>query len=203
MSQGGPVEISQITCDEFCVAERNRQRLKTTYETKLNEYKTLYRAYINDLFNRNADGTPRAAGEAATSQIAAESKHTQLVSLNGQLDNVLIQLNQALTTSQNNIKERTASLANNNRSLLQDNLLISQIGGSVASRYNELKSKEKQIEYNKSKNNYKKRIMWFLIMANMIVLAVLAFLFIRSNGGLGTSTPSTGGNVSVNTGGST
>lgn len=178
---GGPISLSEISCDEFCQMEKERQRLKATYEQKLEIYSNTYKRYVNYLFNRDENGNPLNAADAANLQAQAETMKTSLIALNGELNTIITSLNTMLTNSRENINKNIGKLSENNRSLLQDNLLLSQIGTNVAQRFEELKSKEQQIEYNKAKNKYKRKIMMFLLMGNLIVLIVLVFLFFRNS----------------------
>jgi len=176
---GGPVNISDIACDARCQLDTQKNTLKLRYETKLREYIDIYRLYQNLKFNRDASGNPLPEENRGANETLAENSRPRLIALNTELNTIISELNQILQNSKNNIAKNTEALASQNRSLLENNLLVNQIGKTVEQRYGDLKTKEKLIEYNKQKNNYKKRIMSFLLMGNLIIIVVLVFLFMR------------------------
>lgn len=162
--------LKDIGCDYNCKRNKIITDLKASYERTLKEYTNIYRQYMSFRYDTSINrGWKRSYAE--------KSIRPTLVRLNSVMNDALNRLKQMYDESRQNIERNDSTLMQKTKQLLEKNQQINEQATFIQDKYAELKSKEQQIIWNKTKNQYKRRIMNFLLLANFVLLLGIGFTF--------------------------
>ena len=158
---------------------KNIQKLDKEYNSELSNYLNSYNTYLlNKAMLKNSP--PGSASQAQIALATDKSKDNFITSqkrLHEIQKNIEINnksTNDVIKSQSDNIKTKAKKIREKEISITQQNVLLDE-------KNKILNSRTRQIELGISKNIYKRNLMWFLIIINIIlVIGVIIFIIYSS-----------------------
>ena len=158
-------------CDYNCQREKNIKELKRLYNAELKNYYNVYQKYMNYRFSKNR----------STRKQAEYQFKPKVIRSNQRLNEILTQLKENILESNNKILQQNEIINRKTIEIHNQNKVLSKLDKDLASKKLSIITKNRQLETGKGKNFYKRNIMIFLIILNVIIIGAIYYL-IKSNG---------------------
>ena len=140
---------------------------RTKYFKESEEYSKQYQEYLRLKYSRN----PSESGSQADAKFRElKDTDTRIRSLLKELNNEGDNITPKLLNTNNEIERKTFQIYEKSKSLdIQQN--------EIERRREELHSRQKQIEMGVQKNRYRRNVIIFLILINLIMLGAIYYFF--------------------------
>jgi chromosome segregation ATPase len=162
-----------VGCDYTCQRKKNIERLRDLYETELNNYYNTYNSYLKYKYDNSRDAGWKR-------NYAATKLRPRVVEINRNLNRMLRELKNNIRYTDQQIDRQKRILGSKTNTIHQKNKVIHTQDELVEDKNNELLSKERQVEFSKERNSYR-RIMLFVLLIVNIILAGLFYYLIMKN----------------------
>ena len=153
------------------VRNQNIESVDTLYNDQLQTYLNAYNKYltVKSLLNNTPPNSTQSKSMEST-LAEAQKDYTKAQSVLSQYQSDIENNNQ---TTNKLIKNQTKDIENKTLSIHKKNLLINKQTDLIDERNSIMNSRVRQIELGVSKNVYKRNIMYFLILVNVVVISIL------------------------------
>lgn len=175
------VPLDNVDPENDYLNQRNSNigQLDKNYNQELSNYLNAYNSYLlNKSMLKNAP--PASATQAQLALATEKSKDKYLLSKE-KLKNMQNNLEKNHKDTNDVIKEQGKHIQNKGNNIKQRESEISDQSELINEKTKLLNSRTRQIELGISKNLYKRNLMWFLIILNIILAVVVVGLVFYTN----------------------
>ena len=155
----------------LCKMKCNIHTLNIEYSQTLKTYRNHYNKYLEFKFDKGPD-------KHRKHKIANTIMKNKLDAINKKLEKLSIDIKRFIKESDNNIHIQKKSIDTKNSNIYRQNLLLKQQHENILKENQNLLGKNRQIDTGIDRNNYKRNIMYFLIIINIILFIGIGKLLI-------------------------
>ena len=160
---------NDITCQRKC----NINKLEDLYNKELQKYYLEYNKYLHYKYDRSSK-------KSINKHLAETVIRPNIVRINDNLNNILIKLKKHIANTHNLIQQQKNEINNKNNNIYRQNNKIKQQVNLLDKRDSDLLSKERQVKVGLDRNLYKRNIMYFVIIINIILFGGVGYLLIKN-----------------------
>ena len=144
-------------CDYDCIKNNNINKLKTLFNTTLSKYNAAYASCPN----------------------LSDPCGGDVNKLNNQLNNILSELKQNIANLNNDIVNQSQQINQQSQQIYSQNKILSVQDEDIYDKNRAIISSNRMLDVSIEKDKYRKKLMYMFIIANIIAIAVLIFLYTR------------------------
>ena len=175
------VPIDNVDPENDYLNQRNQNltQMDKNYNEELSNYLNSYNTYLlNKSMLKNA---PPASATQAQLALATEKSKDKYLYSKEKLKSMQKKLEKNHKDTNNVIKEQGNHIQMKGQNIKQRETDISDQSELISEKTKLINSRTRQIELGISKNLYKRNLMWFLIIINIIFAGILVGLFVYTN----------------------
>ncbi len=165
-SRGDEKKARPITNYE-CARKCNIHQLREIYENTLKSYYEDYNKYLS--YKYSSDPANNAESKEIEGKIIKNKEN---------MNNVLQALRSNINETQENIVQHTNEIKSKNWDIADRNKNITKQYHTLENRKNELEGKLRMIDTGIERNHYKRNMILFLIIINILIVCTLAGLIV-------------------------
>ena len=162
-----------VGCDYTCQRKKNIVKLRDLYEKELNNYYNSYSTYLKYKYDNSGD-------RAWKKNYAETTLRPKVVAINKNLNDILRQLKRNINYTNKMINRHKRLVTNKTSSVMQKNKTIKHQDNYIEDRNVDLLSKNRQVEFSKERNSYKRMMLIVLVIINLILIALFYYLVMKN-----------------------
>jgi hypothetical protein len=159
-----------IGCGYTCQRKKNISKLKELYENGLTQYYSAYNEYLQYKYDRSNQRAFRRAH-------AEKSLRPKVERLNKNLNNILEKLKLNINTTAGVIKTQSDEISQKRSTIERKNHHIKKQDNDIVRTNIDMVSKDRQVNYSKERNSYRRIMMIALIIINILIVAGIVYYF--------------------------
>jgi hypothetical protein len=161
-----------VGCDYTCQRKKNIVKLRDLYEKELNNYYNAYSTYLQYKYDNSSD-------RAWKKNYAETTLRPKVVGINKNLNKILRQLKRNINYTNKLINRHKRMVNTKSTSVIQKNKTIKYQDNYIDDKNIDLLSKNRQVEFSKERNSYKRIMLIVLVIINIILIALFYYLVMK------------------------
>ena len=157
----------------ICKMKCNIDILNKEYSKNLKLYREEYNKFLEFKFDKGPDKNRK-------NKIANTINKKKLNNINNNLEKLLNNIKIYINEINNNIKTQKNMIGLKNSNIYRQNMRLKNNDENILKENENLLKKERQIDTGVERNNYKRNIMYFLIIVNIILFIGIGKLIIQN-----------------------